>query len=377
MFKTIKWCRELIIYFLLIGKIFGYVFTEHIIFKHFIIQISNMKSCNKLRVWQLTLLIILALFSCKKEDFGNTISDTSKKPTLPYPELIDYQTEKYLPNTDYLDNQQLVLDIEEAIREITFNSIFQTAIFPQVYGLDGESVTTRSCPNSSLSTASGAGGNVHTITLDYGTGCSTDGNAEYEGIVTVVLNGDLNTSGTTVNILLDDDFKINSDNDMDGLIKLTYIKNSGLDSYVIDTIGLTNTNLSNSNVTGVTSISAMLNGGFQLAPNPTGDLGNALDIVNDTIQYNGCFLVHCPNAQTLRSCTLTAVNYSIPCGTPFEGEMILDTMVTGGGFGFTNPVVGNFGNMDFSFPNITGQGVCDSLVKFTDNISGQVDTLRL
>ena len=335
-----------------------------------------MKSCNKLRVWQLTLLLILALTSCKKEDFGNTISDTSKKPTPPNPELIDYQVEKYLPNTAYLDNQQLVLDIEEAIREITFNSIFQTAIFPQVYGLDSESVTTRSCPNSSLSTASGAGGNVHTITLDYGTGCSTDGNADYEGIVTVVLNGDLNTSGTTVNILLDDDFKINSDNDMDGNIGLTYFNDAGLDYYLIDTIELTNNNLANATTTTVESISPLLNGGFYIAANPTGDLGNALDIVNDTIQYNGCFLVHCPNSQTLRSCSLTAVNYSIPCGVPFEGEIVLDTMTVGGGFG-SDPVQGTFGNMDFAFPNVIGAGACDSLILFTDNISGKVDTLRL
>jgi len=88
--------------------------------------------------------------------------------------------------------------------------------------------------------------------------------------------------------------------------------------------------------------------------------------MNDTLAYNGCFIVDCPTGESLRSCTTQEIFYSIPCGTPFDGEIVLDTLNGDGTYGAGSPLLGTFGNMDFAYPNSTSFGVCDSLIQFTD-----------
>lgn len=333
--------------------------------------------CTKINFLQLTLLFALALISCKKESLDNFQENNPSSPTdFPLSE-INIQTTKVLPSVS-ISNHQLVLDMEEAIRELTFKSLIQTVFYPQIYGLTGSSATPRTgCPMNTLATV----GNVHTITLDYGTGCTTDGGADYEGIITLVINGNINTNGTVVNVQLDDDFKINSTNDMDGSMTFTYVVDGTEEMYRIDDITLqntnTNTNTTNSNVTQVSLVTPALNGQFTLKPNTIGDLGNATDILNDTIAYSGCFLVHCPNAQTLRSCTISEIDYSIPCGIPFDGNLILDTLNANGTYGAGIPVFGTFGNMDFAYPNATSFGECDNEIQYTDNVTNTTSIIIL
>jgi len=149
-------------------------------------------SCTKIKFLQLTLLIALALTSCKKENLENFPEKNPTPTTDQIIPVIDIKDTKFLP-TGLASNEQLVLDMEENIRNIFVRSLFQTV-----------STTRTGCPCSTLVTASNSGGQVHTITLDYGTGCGTVGDADYEGIITLTLNGDLNVDGTTVLVQLDE-----------------------------------------------------------------------------------------------------------------------------------------------------------------------------
>ncbi len=323
-------------------------------------------SCSKIKFLQLTLLLVLALLSCKKEKPLEFIEDSTSPPEeIPISEII-IQTTKNLTAVS-ISNQEIVMNAEEAIREIVFKSLVQTIFYPQIYDLTGSSATARTgCPNSTLTTESGTSGSIYTLILDYGTGCTSGGNAEYEGMITLVINGELNSNETEIDLQLSDDFKINSNNDIDGSMSFSYNDNGSEQMYLIDDISLQNTNILNSEITQI-SLSTAAVSKFRLKPNPTNDPGNAMDILNDTIAYAGCFEVVCPNAEILRSCTIHDIDYSIPCGVPFDGEIMLDTLNKDGTYGSGNATVGTFGNMNYGYPNAVGFGQCDDLIEFIDN----------
>ncbi len=323
-------------------------------------------SCSKINFLQLTLFLALALLSCQKENPVEFKEDSISPPEeIPISE-INIQTTKNLTAVS-ISNQEIVINAEEAIREIVFKSLVQTIFYPQIYGFTGSSASTRTgCPNSTLTTESGPSGSIYTLILDYGIGCTSGGNAEYEGIITLVINGEINSNETEVNLQLSDDFKINSNNDIDGSMSFSYNDEGFEQMYLIDDISLQNTNILNSEITQI-SLSTAKVSRFILKPNTTNDPGNAMDILNDTIAYAGCFKVVCPNAEILRSCTILDIDYSIPCGVPFDGEIMLDTLNADGTYGSVNATIGTFGNMNYAYPNTVGFGQCDELIEFIDN----------
>lgn len=340
-------------------------------------------SCNKTKFMQLTLLIVLALFSCKKEnlnDFQEITTPTT--PTNLPQENVRIKTTKVLTdvvNESNTPDHQLILEVEGVIRNLTFGSLLQTAFYPQVYGLNNSIATTRTgCPSSSLESDNSNSPTIHTISLDYGTGCTSVGNTAYAGTAAIVIEGELNTIGTIVSIQLNEDFIIDSTNDLDGIISLEFDKVNGTDTYKIIDLDLQNTNLQNSNITNISlpqiqSGDPNLAGGFFIKPNPQGDPGNPLDIMNDTLSYSGCFQVDSPSGQTLRSCndSNADINYDFSCGVPFDGFLIIDTLNTDGTFGNPNiPNSGTFGDLNFSYPNPINNGVCDNEIEFSDNIEG-------
>ncbi|MFK8005753.1 MAG: hypothetical protein AB8H03_05250 [Saprospiraceae bacterium] len=339
---------------------------------------------------QLTLLFVLALFSCKKENLNNfqeiTTPNTPSNPTYLPDENPDIQTVKAIPDigtgiitVDDIPEHQLILEVESAIRNLTFGSLLQTAFYPQVYGLNNSAATTRTgCPSSSLVSDNSGSPAIHTITLDYGTGCTSIGSTDYQGTATVTIEGELNTLGTVVSIELSQDFVINSTNDLDGIISLEFDNVNGTDTYKIINLDLQNTNLQNSNITTISLPDIQpgdpdLIGGFFIKENTVGDPGNPLDIINDTLSYSGCFQVDSPSGQTLRSCNISNadINYDLSCGAPFDGFLAIDSLNTDGTFGDpSNPNEGTFGDLNFSYPNAINEGTCDNEIKFSDNVAG-------
>jgi hypothetical protein len=344
-------------------------------------------SCNKIKFMQLTLLFVLALYSCKKENLKD-FQETTTPTNLPNEDL-KIQTTKILTDVVSVANipeYQLILDVESIIRNLTFGSLLQTAFYPQIYGLNNSIATTRTgCPSSYLTTDNSNSPVVHTITLDYGTGCTSVGNTAYKGIATMIIEGELNTIGTTVSIQLSQDFIINSINDLDGVISLEFDQVNGSDTYKIIGLNLQNTDIQNSNITKISlpqiqSGDPDLAGGFFIKPNLVGDPGNPLDIINDTLSYSGCFQVGSPTGQTFRSCTNpdSDINYDLSCGIPFDGFVTIDTLNTDGTFGDpSNPNAGTFGDLNFSYPNSVNHGVCDDLIKFLDNVKGTSQIIHL
>ena len=343
--------------------------------------------CNKSFI-QLSLFIVLGLFSCKKEkisSFQDTLAPTS--PTdLPNPnEEIKIQTTKVITeiaDESNIPKHQLVIEVESVIRNLTFGSLLQTAFYPQVYGFNNSIATTRTgCPESNLSTNNSSSPTVHTITLDYGSGCTSFGGTNYEGIASLSIIGDLNEIGTFVSIELSEDFTINSINDLDGIISLEYDIVNGVGTYKIIDLDLQNTNIQNSNITTVNlSQDVNLAGGFFIKPNYAGDPGNPLDIINDTLSYAGCFQIISPDGQTLRSCTDSNadINYDFSCAIPFDGLLIIDSLNNDGSFGDPNiPNGGTFGELNFSYPNSINNGVCDDEIEFSDSVTGTSEIINL
>ena len=338
-------------------------------------------SCKRIKILQLTLLLALALTSCKKENLTNFQETQPPLPSdNPTTEISLHSTKISMSssNSSAAPSHQIVLDMEKAIRELTLKSLIQTAFYPQVYGLNSGAATVRTgCPSSTLTTNNEPSGVVHTITLDYDSNCSTTGNVNYEGVIIITINGDLNIAGTTVSIELTDDFKVNSTNDLDGTMTFTYFENEAEKRYDINDISLQNTNTTNSNISTLSLVDPTLNGHFALKPNTIGDPGNTLDIINDTIAYQGCFIIDSPNEPLVRSCTTEDIYFSIPCGSPFDGEIILDTLNNDGTYGSGNAAIGSYGNMNFAYPNSINYGDCDSLVQFTDNVNNTITIINL
>ena len=337
-------------------------------------------SCNKIKFMQLTLLFALALCSCKKENLNDfqEITTPTNPTDLPNEDL-KIKTTKILTevvNENNIPDHQLILEVESVIRNLTFGSLLQTAFYPQVYGLNNSIATTRTgCPSSSLMSDNSSSPSIHTISLDYGTGCSI-WSSDYEGTAAIIIQGELNTIGTIVSIQLNQDFIINSINDLDGIISLEFDHINGADTYKIIDLNLQNTNIQNSNITNISlpqiqSGDPDLIGGFFIKPNLVGDPGNPLDILNDTLSYSGCFQVASPTGQTLRSCTNSNsdINYNLSCGVLFDGFLAIDTLNTDGTFGNpSNPNIGTFGDLNFSYPNSINHGVCDDQIEFSDNV---------
>ncbi len=347
-------------------------------------------SCNKTKFMQLTLLFVLALYSCKKENLdGFQEITTPTNPTNLPNEDLKIKTTKILSevvNESNVPEHQLILEVESVIRNLTFGSLLQTAFYPQVYGLNNSIATTRTgCPSSSLISDNSNSPAIHTITLDYGTGCTSIGNTDYEGTATITIEGELNTIGTIVSIQLDQDFIINSINDLDGVISLEFDHINGLDTYKIIGLDLQNTNIQNSNITTISlpqiqTGDPSLIGVFFIKPNLVGDPGNPLDIINDTLSYSGCFQIDSPAGQTLRSCNNpnADINYNFSCMVPFDGFLAIDTLNTDGTFGDpSNPNQGTFGDLNFSYPNSINHGVCDDEIEFSDNIEGTTQVINL
>lgn len=343
-------------------------------------------SCSKTKFMQLTLFIVLALFSCKKENLNDFQENTTSTPTDLPSQNPQIQTTKILTeivNQNTTPEHQLIIEVESVLRNLTFGSLLQTAFYPQVYGLNNSIATTRTgCPSSSLSSDNSSSPAVHDITLDYGAGCTSVGNAVYEGTVNIIIQGDLNTIGTTVSIQLNNNFILNSNNDLDGFITLEFDNINGTDIYKIIDINIQNTNLQTAE-TSTISLPQVQNSdpnlmdGFFIKPNTIGDPGNPLDIINDTLAYSGCFKVDILNGATLRSCASSDINYDLSCGVPFDGMVNVDTLNADGSFGDpSNPNFGTFGDLNFSYPNSIDNGVCDDLVEFSDNIEGTVEIIN-
>ncbi|MFK7772797.1 MAG: hypothetical protein AB8F94_11680 [Saprospiraceae bacterium] len=339
---------------------------------------------------QLTLLFVLALCSCKKEnlnDFQETTTPTN--PTDLPNEDLKIKTTKILTevvNENNIPDHQLILEVESVIRNLTFGSLLQTAFYPQVYGLNNSIATTRTgCPSSSLSSNNSGSTAIHTITLDYGTGCTSIGNTAYAGTASIIIEGELNTIGAIVSIQLNEDFIINSVNDLEGIISLEFDHVNGIDTYKVIDLDLQNTNIQNSNITNISlpqiqSGNSGSVGGFFIKPNLVGDPGNPLDIINDTLSYSGCFQIGSPTGPTLRSCTDSNadINYNFSCDVPFDGFLIVDTLNTDGTFGNPiNPNQGTFGDLNFSYPNAINNGVCDDEIEFSDHIEGTTLIINL
>jgi hypothetical protein len=338
---------------------------------------------KKIRILQLTLFLFLGivLISCKKENLNNFQEIQPSIPSdNPTTKINLHSTKNLIPSSssNSTPSHQIVLEMEKAIRELTIKSLIQTAFYPQVYGFDNGSATVRTgCPSSSLATDNQPSGVVHTITLDYAPNCSTPSNDNYEGTIVIIINGELNIAGTTVKIELADNFKVNSTNDLDGIMSFIYFDNGTEQRYDISNILLDNTNITNSNVSTLSLVDPALNGHFLIKPNTIGDPGNTLDIINDTIAYQGCFVIDSPDEPFIRSCTTEDIYFSIPCGSPFDGEIILDTLNNDGTYGSGNASVGSFGNLNFAYPNSINYGACDKLVQFTDNVTDTTLVINL
>lgn len=348
-----------------------------------------MQSCYKITL-QLTALAILLFTSCQKEILENSnVSSPNTHNLTEYPsdvvnelnevDFTDAGDHSASPPQNVIDNSEAAVNVERTIRDVTVSTIVQTVFYPQIYGLQNGGVTTRSgCPDSELqSSTDPSGANIHVITLDYGSGCNIPGsNAFYEGIITLELKGDLNQPGTTGKITFSDDFKIDSENDIDGLIELIYQEENGQPKYGINDLNITSTNTTTNKVTSATDAGGGLSGGYFIVENTEGDVGNMpTNILNDNLQYDGCMVVQCPDTQVLRTCSISGIDYDILCGLPFDGETILDTLNTDGSYG-NGTTVGTFGNLDYAYPNLIGEGVCDDEVKFTDN-NGVTEIIKL
>ena len=316
-------------------------------------------SCRKHSL-QLTHLFIKALFlilffsSCAKEEFylpENPKPIPDQTPTIEIGNpLFSLEKNKQEPsvNTE-LQNVVQVLTMEKLVRDLTLNTIYATYLYPQLRGLMGTSIadTRTGCPSSTLST-SPAG--IHTMTLDYDA-CSTLSNATYDGMITVVITGELDVNCTTVEITLSDDFMVD-DGDLDGTISLKYEDNGFTNGYNITDLFLSST----SSFGDVTTVEIGPSGhGGKIRVVEVGTNSGPLDLVDDNFTYEEAILeVTCPGPVPVVLSTFinTTILYNILCGVPQDGEIALSKVEDGS----------NFATIDFAYPNLAGSGDCNNQI---------------
>lgn len=122
----------------------------------------------------LSLLVSLFFIACEKE------------------ENQDISTEDARISTDYAGS-------ETSLNEVLTNTLTTAAAEPALNGVNGGSDDRGACP---VITVTPAVGYPKTMTLDYGTGCTTTSGQTISGKVVAVFSGPQNQAGTTISIQL-------------------------------------------------------------------------------------------------------------------------------------------------------------------------------
>ena len=311
-------------------------------------------SCKKEFSLQLTHLFIKALFlilifsSCSKEEIYHPenppIIPEQNPNTIDEPYFLLEKNKHELPSDSELKNVRYVLTIEKHIRELTLNTFYATYFYPQLRGLSGNSIADirTGCPCSSVSTVSG----VSTMTLDYSS-CATISGATYDGTITVIIDGPLETAGTTVDITLSDNFTID-EGDTDGSISMEYDAVGMANSYQINGLNLTNT------TNGIDLTEVQIGSGFggNIRVDKVGTNSGPLDLLDDDFVYNAAMLeVSCPDGTGLTAEIITEVKYNVLCGVPEDGSVQLKRQ-------FDNS---DYAEIDFAYTSSATPGSCDNL----------------
>jgi len=212
-------------------------------------------------------------------------------------------------------------------------------------GLTGSPIadTRTGCPCSTLSTTSSG---VSTMTLHYSS-CTTVSGATYDGTITVIINGPLETAGTTVDITLSDDFTIDG-GDIDGSISMEYDDNGSANNYQITALSLSNT----SSFGDITTVQIGSGFGGNIRVEEVNTNSGPLDLLDDNFVYEAAMLeVTCPDGTTnLNAEIITEVKYNILCGVPEDGSVQLTNQFDGS----------NYAEIDFAYTSTTTPGSCDN-----------------
>ena len=330
-------------------------------------------SCKKEFSLQLTHLFIKALFlififnSCSKEE----IYHPENPPNLPNQNPTKFDDSYFFSQRtkqDFslnleLENVKYVLTMEKHIRNLILNTLFASYFYPQLRGLTGTPLadTRAGCPCSSLSP------DESTLTLEYND-CSTLSGANYNGTITVDINGVLDVAGTEVTITLSDGFMVD-DGMLDGSLSMTY--EDGTDRYNIDDLCLSNT----TNGIDITKV-GITPGGFggQIEVVQVNTNTDPTGLIDDNFYYHAADLqVTCPDPGTgelpevLNVFLNHPILFNILCGVPQDGEVALTRASDGS----------NFGTIDFAHPNVAGGGECNNMVAvyLASNLAGTAEII--
>jgi len=293
-------------------------------------------SCNNKKLMQLTLLSLFLIFltTCKKEEIP------IENPPIKEPPIEDIST----PSETILSNAFVVLKSEKILRNLVLQSIFQLYFYPQLSGLQNDQATTRTgCPSSSINSSNTV------VTLNYDN-CNTTSNFNYSGIITLTINGMLGVTGTTIDVVLSQDFLINNQEIINGTMEVTY---DGIANMKYDITQLAISNNATIPPTDISLSSGQISHFELIDIDGNDDNSNPLTFLENEIILSPFLTVHCPNPDGTQT-TLdvmpigSEVKYSLLCGAPYDGELLLTTTS-----GETHS------SIDFAHPNFSSAPECD------------------